>query len=902
MKRLFFLFFVVLLGCESAQSESSWKQLPQEHPRYLNVGKSKSATLRLLKKEAWAQEVFTKLQQRTDVYVNKGPEWLSDRLQMHWNTHATEIYIQGEFYSHCGGTKAPVPTVMMSGSRGHATDYVRPKLEELQPRQEDSRGLWLRNGKLNGKPYEWASISKTGNIIQSINNEIVGIAKNAAFVWWLTGEKKYAECAASVFDTYMSGIYYRNVAFDLNHGHQQTLTGMQSFEVIHENILDNLVPLYDFLYDYLKENKADKMDIYAKAFKKWADNIIDNGVPHNNWDLIQCRFIFNIALILEDDDKYSDGKGRGYYIDYILNRSSIRQWSLSTLAEYGYDSETGIWAECPGYSMVVLNDYVDFSRVIAEHLGYDLTDLIPVLKKAVKAAPQYLFPDGMVVGFGDTHPSGLRADIYSRMLENAKRFGDEKAAKEYTALYKLFNPDKNEDGVPNKENRRVDITSLFPPEHLVIDKKIPAADIDDYVTPTFFAPNACWLVQRNGMDREHSLMIALNASEGNHMHANGINMELYGKGYRLAPDAGIGLTLYSGLDYLEYYSQFPSHNTVCVDGISAYPVMKSNHSFKVLNCYPAPSEKVAYQPVSYSNLFFLEPESYATQNRLMSIMTNDENSGYYVDIFRSRKVEGGDKMHDYFYHNMGQHMELADDNGTRLDLQPTEELAFAGAHLGAYSYLFDKKSTSTDKNLKAAYTIAMPDGNDITMNMWMKGEKERTVFQTLSPMTEGLSRLSNMPYDIKKQPTLTFVARQRGEAWTRPFVAVYEPESKHEPGCIAHVRYPVVESNAESVVAICVTQKDGRIDNILSSDNAECDAQTGKFSAKAAYAVWSTRNDEDILAFLGGGTRLHTPHITITAERPVDVLLQKVQGAWTYRASGECDIYIDGRKWEPEKK
>ena len=89
------------------------------------------------------------------------------------------------------------------------------------------------------------------------------------------------------------------------------------------------------------------------------------------------------------------------------------------------------------------------------------------------------------------------------------------------------------------------------------------------------------------MNSRHSLMVSLNGSEGNHMHANGISMELYGKGYVLGPDAGIGKTLYQGLDYLEYYSQFPSHNTVCVDGISSYPVMKSNHSFTIpSSCVP----------------------------------------------------------------------------------------------------------------------------------------------------------------------------------------------------------------------------------------------------------------------------------------------------------------------------
>ena len=68
-------------------------------------------------------------------------------------------------------------------------------------------------------------------------------------------------------------------------------------------------------------------------------------------------------------------------------------------------------------------------------------------------------------------------------------------------------------------------------------------------------------------------------------------------------------------------------------------------------------------------------------------------------------------------------------------------------------------------------------GDDISMNLWMKGEPEREVFTALAPMTEGLSRTPHMPYNIKEQPTLTFVARQHGEAWNRPFVAVYEPST-----------------------------------------------------------------------------------------------------------------------------
>jgi len=895
MKKLCIFVFLFITITLYAQSDAL-QHLPQSHPRYLTNSGSKAETQKLIKEKAWAKEVFDKLKQRTDVYVSREPEWLSSRLQMYWKTHATEVYIKGEYYDHAGGEKAPAPTVMYTGARNHGTNYIRPKLDELEPYQEDPRGMYLANGMLEGTPHEWVNISKTGNIIQSINVEILGIARDAAFLWWITGEKKYAELATSVFDTYMTGIYYRNVPKDLNHGHQQTLVGMSSFEVIHEDALNALVPLYDFLYDYLKTTKADKMDVYAGAFKKWADNIIDNGVPHNNWDLIQARFIMNIGLILEDNVQYADHKGREYYIDYVLNQSSIRQWSLSKLADYGFDKDTGIWAECPGYSCGVVADYANFVDLFDRNLGIDLAKKIPVITKAVASTPQYLFPNGMIVGFGDTHPGRLRTDFFERMISNAQKYGKKEQEKQFTSMLKLFNPSFSQPSA-DKKKVRVAVTSFFGDKPLVIDENIPAEKIDDYVTPTFYAPNVSWFVQRNGMNPRHSLMVSLNASEGNHMHANGINMELYGKGLPLGPDAGIGLTLYSGQDYLEYYSQFPAHNTVCVDGISSYPVMKSNHAFKLLNCYPEYGKKIAYQPVSYSEVFFREPESQADQNRMMSIVTTGKTSGYYIDIFRSKKVEGSDKMHDYFYHNMGQIMNLTTTDDTALNLQPTEELAFAGAHLYAYSYLFDKKSVVTDKDVKATFTIQMPDKDDISMNMWMKGEKERKVFSALSPMTEGLSRTPNMPYDIKKQPTLTFVARQYGEAWHRPFVAVYEPSSVNEPGCISAVTFPEVKSNVPgSNTGICVKQKDGRVDYILSSDNNKVSCVLGQMSASATYALWGKKDKKDCILFLGNGTCLQTPEITIKSEQPINVLVEYRDGHWQYTASGDCIILIQGKE------
>lgn len=901
MKRLVFVVILVLVvavafGQQMVQISPNY---PQKFPRIIGMENSQASVLKMIETEDWAKQNLDKIKNRVDKYIvlaEKQPDWLSSRLQMYWTTHATQVYIKGEVFSHAGGEKAPAPTVRYTGSRATTTIYSRPKLEDIQPYMDDERGLLFHNNSKEGKPLEWAEPSKTGRNIESINREIMGIARDAAFLYWLTNETKYAALARNVFDVYMTGIYYRNVPIDLNNGHQQTLVGLTSFEVIHEDILTELVPLYDFLYADLKTNKSDKMDIYAAAFKKWANNIIDNGVPHNNWNLFQAQYVLNIALMLDDDKNYNDGKGRTYYIDFIMNKSSLRQWSLPKLIDYGFDKKTGIWAECPGYSLTVVGDFANVVNWFDNNLNMDLLAQLPILEKAVAATPQYLFPNGNTVGFGDTHPHRLRTDIFERMIANAQKYGKREQEIYFTKMLKYFEPHYGENLA--KKTAKGTVSAFFEDKPLKLDKSIRAGAIEEYISPTFWAPNVSWFVQRNGMDSRNSLMISLNGSEGNHQHANGISMELYGKGYTLAPDAGIG-SGYFALDYAEYYGQFPAHNTVCVDGISSYPIMKSNHPFELKSCYPASGiKKGNYEGITFSDVYFREPESCADQTRTNSIVTTSEKSGYYVDVFRSKKAAGGDKMHDYFYHNLGTQMKLTSADDSELDLKSTQELAFAGAHLYAYSYMFNQKSALTNKDVKATFTMPMQNGDDISMTMWMKGEKDRTLFSALSPMCEGLSRMPDMPYNIQENPTLTFVARQSGEAWTRPFVAIYEPVSKDEPSNIRSVSYFDDENAVIDFVGIKVVSNNGRTDYIFSNSSAAQKTRYSSMTSQAAYALISEISNGDCVLFLGNGFSISNKEVKVETKVAGNVVVENKNGRWHYTSNVPVKVRIGNKTYK----
>ncbi|NBA88443.1 hypothetical protein GVN16_21900 [Emticicia sp. CRIBPO] len=844
-------------------------QFPAHHPRMID---DTLVTTQKLKNEV--EELVDR--HRTD------PQWIVSRLQMYWKTKSTKVFIKGGVYDHAEG-EAPVPTVRFPGARDHTTIYGIPKLEDIQPYMDDPRGILMVNRSKPDQPLEWADISKTGRSIESMNTNILGLAAKAGVLFRRTGEEKYAKFAMDIFDTYMSGMQYRSEPVDLTNGHHQTIAGLSTFEVIQEGaILKHITSVYDNLYQYIQQKKADKYPVYVQVLKKWADQQIKNGVAFNNWDLMQARHILEIGFVLEDDKTYPDGKGNRYYTNQVLNVDSERQWSLSKVLNEGFSPETGFWNESPGYSSGVLGDFVGYVNWFDQNYNDDLLPQFPVLEKATLNQAQYLFPNGYMTAFGDAYYTKLNTASAMKLVYNARKNGKKAQEERFSRYIKTINLHSGSAA----END--------------LDKNILTGKIEDYTSPVFSAPSVSYFAQRNGMHPNHGLMVAMIGSKGNHMHANGISMEIFGKGIVLGPDAGIG-TSYFQQDYAEYYSQFPAHNTVAVDGISAYPVMKSNHGFEVLSTYPASDQKSGYfAPVTFGELYFPEPETQSDQNRLTSIIRTSDTTGYYVDIFRSKKNRGGDKMHDYFYHNLGQELILTSPENQPLDLQPTPKLSFAGGHLFAYDYFWDKKSTVTDKDFKGKFRLSVPGKDDVFMNIWMKGSSDREIFSVKAPSSKSFRNNVMIPDSIAKLPMPTLVARQSGEAWTKPFVAVFEPSTSKEPQSVKTIRSFNPPKAPADFVGLVVESTSGSRELIFSSPVAAV-VQAENSKVNASYAVISQNGTKLHYLFLGKGKLIEQGLYSISAREETSAALHlKPEGLFFFSDKPVeltlPDVYAPGKK------
>ncbi|MDR2038945.1 MAG: heparinase II/III-family protein [Bacteroidales bacterium] len=874
MKNIIILFSLILLS-------GSCKKEPG-HPRIYITNDKKAAFTEKLNTAEWARSSYEAIKDGVEKYVDRhvtDPEWIISRMQMYWDTHHERIYVIGNEFSH-GTGRAPVPTVKFQGNRDWATDYAMPSLEDTQPYM-DEKGMYVRNTKKEGQPWEWVHPSKTGRMIGPMNDRIMGLAADAAFLYWYTGEEKYAVFASDIFMTYIRGMHHRREPFALEQYNNSHLMGLATFEVILDAIIPSLAVCYDFLHAYL-EKKGEDFEMIASVLKRFADQEIMYGVPDNNWNIFQARFITYLALALESDSHYKDGKGRQYYINEIMNHTTIRQFALKEAVADIFDPETGMWPESATYSMGVCKDMLDIICLIDNAENNRMLDTFAILKKAIPATAEYLFPNGRVTAFGDAKYVPLSAPSFEMLVSLYRKYGDTGREKEATqVLYKLM-----DDKFYNRKNKSM--FSLFFYVDELMDIQPEEVTYDHLTSNMFYAPNTSWLMQRNGKDRKNGMAFSLVGSFGNHAQANGVSLEMYAKGWMLAPESSFGIT-YSTRDNQEYYARFPAHNTVCVDGISDYPMMRSNHPYELLSCYPEHGDKDPITGnVTFARVAFTEPKTNAKQERLTGMIRTDETTSYLVDIFRSARKDKKDKKHEYFYHSIGQDIDVMNVNGQKITLSPTNELSSDLGDMRGYNYFENKKAVSYGQDFSACFNIRLKEQDNIFVDMWMKGYPGRTVFTAESPKSNAFGR-GSVPDELLNQPLPTLIVRQNGEAWERPFVSVFYPYTSGEEKSVRSVGY---FGNQKDFTGIIVNSGK-RTDYVFSSTGEQQAVVHGDMQFQGDYAVIGVSGQESQLLFLGNGKLLQKDKWRIRAESsPVNISLCKEGVVWKIDASGAVEITI----------
>jgi hypothetical protein len=116
---------------------------------------------------------------------------MSSRLFMNWQTHYITPLVR-DSRSAGGVGRAAIPTPRFGGARDWATKYQAPaKLEDLKPYNDNDGKVWLFNKET--QKYEWADPGLTGRIFEIVNEQILQTAADAGFVYWITGDEKYAK-------------------------------------------------------------------------------------------------------------------------------------------------------------------------------------------------------------------------------------------------------------------------------------------------------------------------------------------------------------------------------------------------------------------------------------------------------------------------------------------------------------------------------------------------------------------------------------------------------------------------------------------------------------------------------------------------------------------------------------
>jgi hypothetical protein len=286
-----------------------------QNPHILVNPSDKEAVLKKIGQQAWAKSIFTGVEKKITPYADRhksDPQWILSRYLM--NRVPGKRYTT--VYSDDNGLRlikwegdAPVPTVrintyLRSPITEKGTSYKKPTIEELVP-NDTSKVMNLFNPETGKK--EWVDPQA---YITDLNGDMNNLALDAAIMYWLKGDEKYAKFAADLLDQWAKGAYYQEPIVG------PCSTGFMDLQTLGDQSYRPIILAYDFVKPYMIQKGYD-MHWYEKVFETFASTEAFRGFWNNNWYAAESATLVYAALSLENQQK------KDYYLQFFLEKDTI---------------------------------------------------------------------------------------------------------------------------------------------------------------------------------------------------------------------------------------------------------------------------------------------------------------------------------------------------------------------------------------------------------------------------------------------------------------------------------------------------------------------------------------------------------------------------------------------------
>ncbi len=815
----------------------------QSNPHILVKPEDKQAVLDKIDKQPWAKTIFDNMRKNVEAYADRhqtDKQWILSRYLM--NRVPGKRYTT--VYSDNSGKKlikwegdAPVPTVrvntyLRTPITEKGSSYQKPAIEELVP-NDTCRLMFLFNPETGEK--EWVDPQA---YITSINSDINKLAQDAAIIYWLTGEEKFATFAADIVDQWAKGAYYQEPIVG------PCRTGFLDMQTLGDAASRSLIVAYDFIKPFMRQKNYD-LSYYDTVFEKIASTLAFRGYWNNNWYAAESSTMVFVALSLENPQK------RDYYLQFFLEKDTINgscgQLALPSTVEK-WLTHDGHWKEPGGYHNYPVGNLL-VAALALENNGFDVFLKFPALFRASYAMLKYSFPNLTVSAFGDTGRSSQSAESLEIGLIGAVKYKQPELPEMLASMKKLMDGGKYR----RDDSGFVGLLCYLP--------EIPEATSSFEWPRTGTLDFARYFLQRNGTDPKTGLMVGVQGATYNHNHCNGMAMELYGLGEVMGIDAGTGPN-YEHPMHRNYYSQWAAHNTVVAAGASSSVPFSGSAGTKQIGeielvaMEPMPDKEAVSPDYSFTDTRYFDKSTNTNQLRILAVVRTSPSSGYYVDIFRSdNKVSN-----DYVYHNMGDDLILTDTNNNVLKTISTSYPLTERDYPGFRFFTDVKKLENYRGNITALFTVKENQLPDKYMQVLVPEAKDRIYYTAFSPKVKTAgNRYKSLP-----QPVVTVHAQ--GEAWDEPFIAVFEPfEGTGNQSIKAVEKIEELSSSQNTVLKVYNRNNTEQI--VLQGNDCEAKIDGKDIRFRGYFGIVSLKNNQPEHLYLGKGKEIGYGPVSLKAEK-----------------------------------